>query len=701
MSENSPARSTREPFPASGNGSNGGPFASLGAPKVDQPASAPLPSSVFESEAPTPPMPTSAGPAPQAEHSDVWEAADGSLGTTEDINRLREILLGRQATTVDEVFQMVSDPERRVSQLSADLPDAFKKRSEGDDESFREFVEAVETSVVASIRKSVALDRGKMSEALSPMMGGAIMKYLASFNRQITDSINEKIEIATSPRRLRWLLESRSKGMDYREYVHLKTESYEVDEVCLINLRDLSLIQKVSVYSDIDQISLDPSQASEECRQIQEFLRGQRSAGQPLEFTDDMEIGNKKVIIIHGAVTSLAAIVSGFPTPELEQRLQSFADEMDQIIGRANDPQSDQIQNEITPILENCLIRHMGRDLEGGSWGTRIFFAAVILLSLLALALWGLREYRWSQFTKNVRNTPGVELIDVERGWGGARVIGLHDPLQTENDPVTLLKASGINPDKVNTSFTAFHSLEPQFANQREKAEDVRLQRAVQTALSNLSDRENALKGELAQIRQTEYKQTRFQIENRSMQILRSQFKLPDTFNMSIVDQVLKPDGSLEEPSYSEFLETAPTLTMIDSVDKTNLVDATMVNIQAIKSHAESIYIPFRSGTIFQSAQTMPRVETITKDIKELIAQCKKKGLRPRICLHAIPLYGENSQPNREIDRSRLNTITRELLARGIPSSIIDPPILDDPEKSVPQADRRGIYVRIEFVNDL
>jgi len=683
MSEFSKNGDASPPEPPSAAAGADGPFGPVGS---EPPAPQPLSSA----------MPTRGPRQERASATDANRVADADV----EIERLREILLGTQASAVDDIFFMLFDDDRRKTQLSDDLPDAFKMRAQGGEERFRDLVDAVEHSVVASIKKSVAVDRGMMSEALSPMMGGAIIKYLANFNRQITESINEKIEIATSPRKIRWLLEARSKGMDYRDYVHLKTESYEVDEACLIDLRDLSLIQKATVYSEIDAMSLDPTEPSEECRQVQQYLQESREAGIPLRFSDDLRIGNKKVIVIHGATTSLAVMVAGFPTPELEQHLQSYADEMDQIYGRAEGNCEGSFE-EVHPILEKCLIRHAGSTQTGPSWGSRIFFTLLALAALAALLLWGVREYRWGQFSKSVRATPGLELLSINRGFGGSSMTGLHDPLQTERSPDQLLVEAGINPDSVESAFTAFQSLDEPFASQREELDNERIRQAVLLAQAGLEEREKALKEDLKHTRKSELavfeEESKGRIGQRSSEILRSQVGLPQDLQLSVSNQVLYPVGGLEEPGYSQFLAEAPNLTMIDSVDTSQLRDLTRERIDAAKETVESIYIPYVSGTTTPTAKTSQLIAEAGSAIKDIITNAKLKGETMKLTLHALPLYRQSATPDREIERVRLRDVASRLIALGVPASSFRTSVLDSLPSNAPLSQRLGVYMRIEL----
>jgi outer membrane protein OmpA-like peptidoglycan-associated protein len=92
---------------------------------------------------------------------------------------------------------------------------------------------------------------------------------------------------------------------------------------------------------------------------------------------------------------------------------------------------------------------------------------------VLALVGWGIYSYRaerkWSNFEHQLSQQPGIVLTSIENRGGIHEISGLRDPLA--QNPQALLALSGLEPQKAAFHFEDFHSLEPQFADQRRFAD--------------------------------------------------------------------------------------------------------------------------------------------------------------------------------------------------------------------------------------
>lgn len=618
--------------------------------------------------------------------------------TSAELKQLRELLLGQKEADIAAVFERVLNDNLRRVQLRRDLPAAIEMAPKESGEPLGRLVKALEPAVVASIKESVAKDRQPVSQALSPVLGAAIVNYLAGFHRQIRDAISARVESATSPGRFRCYLEAMFTGIPCREYIRLRTEVFEVEEACLLDRSDFSIIKTATVYARIDSLALDPSEPSEECRAVENFLMESRSAGKPLQYSDHLTIGAKRALIIHGTATSLAVIVSGHPSPELEHSLQAYAAEMDQLFSHfGKDPVS--VDTRLSPVLEKCLIKHSRRDLLGSSRRSRIVFyglgfAALFLLG--SLAVW---DYRWSRFEELVRATPGVEVTRINRGFRESLVSGLHDPLQQERAPDVLLEEAGLDLSKIKRSFVAFHSLEESFASIRREAEDRRILLAANDFRRIVDERENVLRKEMAAARRLEIlelrEEDRKRIEGRSLEILRRELSLPEDFRMTIQNQLLVLEGGLEEPAYSCLLLRASSLTLVNGLETSKLRDLTGNHIAGLVEKIESTLLPFSPGSATADERTMAELVEVANLCKELIVQAQKKRWGVFIELHALPVDGDQPDSERSIDRIRLANARLMLTEFGLGEGVLRGPRLDETPNQVPVKYQGGVYAKV------
>jgi OOP family OmpA-OmpF porin len=131
------------------------------------------------------------------------------------------------------------------------------------------------------------------------------------------------------------------------------------------------------------------------------------------------------------------------------------------------------------PLLESCLLGQQAQKIAKQS---RFFFAAFAVTVLLAIGLGffliARSHRRWDYLVERLRNEPGIVLTGADRSLGHYELVGLRDPLST--DPDKLIRAYGINPQKVTSRWEPYVSLDGKFTLFREfEAEKIALEQTV------------------------------------------------------------------------------------------------------------------------------------------------------------------------------------------------------------------------------
>jgi OOP family OmpA-OmpF porin len=86
-------------------------------------------------------------------------------------------------------------------------------------------------------------------------------------------------------------------------------------------------------------------------------------------------------------------------------------------------------------------------------------------LLLLGLLLWGWGSYRdgqrWDTLVDRLKSEPGLVLTTAQDHGGRYDLAGLRDPLAT--DPTSLIAASGLQADRIHSTWSPYYALDPQF----------------------------------------------------------------------------------------------------------------------------------------------------------------------------------------------------------------------------------------------
>ena len=161
---------------------------------------------------------------------------DGSVA------ELRSLLLGPAEAQLAEVHERLFDPQRQVEEVSRVLPDAIAVRSRRDDA----LTAALSSTVSTALQHSVRKNPQPLADALFPIMGPAIRKYIAAALNTMVQSLNQTMTHSMSARGLGWRFEALKTGRPFSEVVLLHTLRYRVEQVYLIHKETGLLLRHVS-----------------------------------------------------------------------------------------------------------------------------------------------------------------------------------------------------------------------------------------------------------------------------------------------------------------------------------------------------------------------------------------------------------------------------------------------------------------------
>lgn len=408
--------------------------------------------------------------APSRDPSQELQPNGGSSG---EYTRLRELIVGPEQSRLEELQRRLDDRELRTEDLSQVVAEAIALRARRD----RTIQQTLNPLVEEAVRISVTRDPGILANALFPVIGEAVRKSVAHALRGLVASINQTLERSVSLEALKWRIEALRTGRPFGEIVLTRSFRYRVEQVFLIHRETGLLLQHVARS---DQVVQDSDLVSGMLTAIQDFVRDS-FAGTSGQEIDTIELGEFNLWVQHGPAAILAAVVTGTPPPELRNLLEHTLERVHSEYGPllASFKGDATAFAEARPLLDSCLL---GRQAQKAAKQSKPFFvvlAAALLVAIGLVIFFSARTHRrWDHLVERLRQEPGIILTGADRSWGSYELVGLRDPLSA--DPDKLIRASGIDPDKVTSRWEPYVSLDAKFKVSRQfLAEKSALEQAV------------------------------------------------------------------------------------------------------------------------------------------------------------------------------------------------------------------------------
>ena len=379
----------------------------------------------------------------------------------DELSELRALLLGQQIVELQELRKRLDSPDIRAEEVSRILGQAIALATKQSEGLRRSFYPVVEQALKISVVKNPAL----ITTSLAPIIGETVRKAVADAFRNLVESINVMVERSFSWKALMWRLEALRTGKSFGEIVVLRSLSYKVRQVFLIQRGTGAVLQYVTAPGEgIREAEL----ASSMLTALGDFITDAFTANRA------QEVGEVKttdfIIWVHyGPQALLAANIVGTPPPELktvfahenERIHQEFAPALAAFSGDATP------FDAARPHLERCLVGQ--RDVSRKRPGMWVWVTALVLL-LTALSAFAFfthrRNQHWQQYLARVNSEPGVVVTSAHHGWGHYLIVGLRDPLAP--DPQQFASQYDIPPDKLSLHFEPYQSLDSSFVRERQ-----------------------------------------------------------------------------------------------------------------------------------------------------------------------------------------------------------------------------------------
>jgi hypothetical protein len=577
---------------------------------------------------------------------DERASAAGQSVASDDLERLRELLLGDERRALDTARVRIAALESAQDDLPRRLPDAAiaALRSEGDNP---RVADALADPLTQALGAAVQRNRQSLVDTLFPVIGPLIRKAIAEALRNLVNDLNGAIESSFSVRGLKWRIEALRGGVPYAQVVLKHRLAYRIDHVFLIE-RASGIVLQHEAAPELPP--LDADAVAGMLTALGDFVGDSvgHGSGDTLE---SMRVGEYLVWVVQGPRANLACFMRGVPPAELrallEQRLEEIHARIASSPDRANPhaPGSTDIWHELlepTSLLRAADLRTPSTQPARSRWPLLLGLALI----LLALGGYVASRERWNTRIDGLRAQlvahPGFVLTGLDsKPWRSVAVHGLLDPDAAPLDG--MLAEAGLAGIESRLDIKGYLS----------------------TADSVVASRANRLLAPTAGVR------------------------------LTVKDGVLSLGGNAPDAWIAGARERAGWIAGVSRVEFALMpqVDAAKIaraELDTLLGMLPTLYVPFASGT-----QTEPPAESIVDDIARNVRRALELARAAHVEL-VLASVGTNddsgsSDTNAHVREARARWLVDALAARGV-AAVIATDAAGNAQAMI--ANRRSAHVR-------
>jgi hypothetical protein len=162
------------------------------------------------------------------------------------MNRLRAILLKDDREALHQLRDTLENPEllsRKVAPIVEEHIDFLKKN----------FPVEFRNAVSNIVDKRIQASQNELMDALYPVMGQMIKKYIAHQFQQLKDGIDQRIKESLNTKNIWWRIRVSLLGLKDSDIVLKNLDRPKIEEVCLIQRNSGLLMGSASLYPTVDK----------------------------------------------------------------------------------------------------------------------------------------------------------------------------------------------------------------------------------------------------------------------------------------------------------------------------------------------------------------------------------------------------------------------------------------------------------------
>ncbi len=622
------------------------------------------------------------------------------------LEHLKHLLLGAEQERISELSRRLEEPAQRAADVAEVLAESVRL-GDGRDETL---ADALEPSITRCVERSVQRDPSRFADALFPIVGPVVRRYIAEALRGLVESINQTLEHSLTPRGLGWRLESLRSGVPFPEIVLRHTLAYRVEQVFLIRPDDGLLIQHVA---DKSALSRDADAVSAMLTAIQDFTGDTFLKEGEAERLQTVQMGEHTLWLVHGPHAYLACAFRGIPPASQREHLNQVLENIHRFFG----PQLTSFQGDrnalvgVMPELERCLTFAEKPEVAKRRRGASPLFI-LLLLAIAGLIGWfaylswqkaqadGELVATQERLLQALRDTPGVVITEVHRANGVLEVRGLRDPLA--RDLSLLANEVGLDPSGVKMQWRGFQDTSSEIALKRAER---RLQPpgSVRLELSNgelqargIAPEDWGQRAALLAVTvpgvDTYNPEALVSREQALLRAVRERIDPPDSVALRVQGDTLYLTGQAPRAWINSFGERLDGVDGLGAISQTDLQTAEEMQLATLRQRLEATYILFSDGVELDDTDR-ELIDSVARDLHELLDLTAALDLIPTVTIvgrtDALGTPAYNSYVGRERAFRVAGYLSRQ---KGLPPGILRTDV------RLPQERNSGVDTRLHRV---
>jgi hypothetical protein len=344
----------------------------------------------------------------------------------EDFSRLRKILAQPTAHRLDQLDQRLDFIEESskaaptAEKVSEVLPEAVRIGArKGPD-----LATTFEPMIESALDHSITRNKDKMANALYPVLGAMIRKYVNAAVRDAMESINMILARALSLQGVKWRWESFRTGVPVYRIAFRDSLVFRSEHVFLVHNKTAQPLLHLSVP---DAIEADQLVFAGMVGAISDFIKDAFLRKEPIGLRS-IGVGEFTVWFEEGPLATIALVIRGEPRPYLRNRLRTVSEKLhDEYPSELKNAMVDEVSlTSYDSLLRGTLLQEPRPTREKQKRLGRIA-TSVAGLVFLILGVLGLnsflnahsRDVRFEQFISRVKSSEGVLVTDYGKNKDG------------------------------------------------------------------------------------------------------------------------------------------------------------------------------------------------------------------------------------------------------------------------------------------
>ncbi|NEO29288.1 MAG: OmpA family protein [Symploca sp. SIO3C6] len=264
------------------------------------------------------------------------------------ISEAKEELAQVIAPIVDEAIEAKAEQDKLgiSSALAPVLPDAVAVRVKNYP---GEFAKALGPEMSTAIKEQISLERDAMVDALYPIIGSTIAKYMAD----IVDAINQKVEKALSLEGVSRKIRAKIQGVSEAELIFKEAMPFTVQGIFLIQ-KGSGLV--IAEFQPEGSHRLESEMVAGMLTAIRSFVNDWISQSGEVSELDQIEYGNSQITLEVAGYCYLAVVTKGKPSHSFIEEIRNMLGILVQRYGAAIesfDGNVDNVPKEVSQPLES------------------------------------------------------------------------------------------------------------------------------------------------------------------------------------------------------------------------------------------------------------------------------------------------------------------------------------------------------------